>query len=269
MSTFSRCGRNNSLPRAPSYRVFVHRGTGNLGDAIQTWALCRLLGPRCAGVFRDEPIEGSGDGPPLVANGWLGYYPHTGPSNTVFAGVHVARHHREFSEWMKRSRGKAGARDPFTKDVLRLFGVASEVIGCATLTFDRYRGPRRGRIAVDVARDGCERLTNSLAGGLSWPEQWTQAGEMLGRIRRAEIVYTNRLHILLPCLAFGTPVLFPPAAFRRVQAAERLTLLSELPFTLDEPSVADVSSFAARYQTFLADALGPLRVARTPRMPSD
>ncbi|MEZ5400124.1 MAG: polysaccharide pyruvyl transferase family protein [Bryobacteraceae bacterium] len=248
------------------YRVFIHRGTGNLGDAIQTIALCRLLGKPCRGVYRDSryPV----DGPLLVANGWLG---HRGPDRfppALFAGIHLAWHEGAFTEWMRRSEFPIGARDSYTKSVLGPYGIGAEMAGCATLTFERYQGARRGRYSIDAREaPGAVALTNEI-GNLAWPKQWTRASELLELLRRAELVYTSRLHVALPCLAFGTPVIFPAGEFERLRDKERLTILGEADFRFGEAVTADVTALAGRYVRFVENALGKMKPTRRPRCPA-
>ena len=244
----------------PLFRVFIHEGTGNLGDAIQTIALCRLLGSGCVGTYRDRPIPATGAEIPLVANGWLGYHRPNLTSSAVFAGVHLARHEAAFAQWIAQSPSPAGARDPYTQGLLSAFRVPSEMIGCATLTLPRYRGVRQGRMAVDAVAPGAETFTNQIP-NLDWPAQWALAVDLLDRLRRAEVVYTSRLHVALPCLAFGTPVVFPAAAFEAAGEKQRLSLLFDLPFAFDEPVTADVGPQAAGFTAFLTRALGPLEPA--------
>lgn len=251
-----------------AYRVFAYRGTSNLGDAFQTVALCRLLGDRCVAVLRDSPLPQISTALPLIANGWLGYYPHHEDANTLFAGVHLASHHTAFARWLRLSPHPAGARDPYTMGLLKLFAVPAEMTACATLTFEPFRGPRQGRYSIDAApAANTTSLTQAIPAHLSWPEQWHAALARLDLLRRAEIVYTSRLHVALPCLAFGTPVVVPSASFDKVAAKERLSLLAELPFTLDEPVSCDVSPWAQLYWRFLETKLGPLSPALTPHLP--
>lgn len=227
------------------YRVFIYRRTGNLGDAFQTVALARLLG-RCQGVYRDETIPETGSQYPLIANGWLGYRPPDLETDAIFAGVHIARHHAQFAEWMRYRGRMVGARDPATASILR--GTApTEMVGCATLTFDRYRGPRKGRYSIDVRPvPGTTVLTQSI-GDLTWQQQWNLAVRQLQILRRAELIYTSRLHVILPCLAFGTPVVFPLSSLDHIDGRERLSLLDQLPFAFGQPVTADVSGMSHRF----------------------
>jgi hypothetical protein len=141
------------------------------------------------------------------------------------------------------------------------------MIGCATLTFERFRGVRSGRYSVDAGSiEGTTQLTNSIA-AVTWTEQWNMAVGQLDLLRRAELVYTTRLHIALPCLAFGTPVIFPLHKLTNIAAKERFTLLNALPFCYDHPVEADVSAIAGRYVRFLENAVGTLKPCNSPQMP--
>ncbi|MBL8212044.1 MAG: hypothetical protein JNK87_15110 [Bryobacterales bacterium] len=253
----------------PRFYVFAYEGSGNLGDAIQTYALCRLLGPFCAGIDRDREMPPDVDtGVPLVANGWLGYRAHQRPENVLFAGVHLARHETAFRDWMRRSPHAVGARDPYTAGLLGALSVPNQLTGCATLTFDRYCGARHGRYAIDAPGGAADIEISNSIGSLSWLEQWALAEELLAKLRTAEQVTTSRLHIALPCLAFGTPVLFPASCFASTFEKQRLSLLFHLGFCFDTAVELDVEWHGAAYTSFLEAALGPLERTDRPALPA-
>jgi Polysaccharide pyruvyl transferase len=251
------------------YRVLIYKDSGNLGDAIQTLALCRMLGERCRGVYRDLPVPGKWQEAPLIVNGYLGStaFP-TLARNAVFAGIHIAGRERELGSWLRSSGNVVGARDPYTQHLLKGIGVESEMIGCATLTFERYRGVRSGRYSIDInPRPNTIALTNYI-GRIPWKEQWELAEARLQQLRTAEIVYTNRLHVILPCLAFGSPVEFPLDALSGLFEKARISLLNAIDFPYDTPVEMDVSSFSERYCSFLERRLNRcLRPAKTPECP--
>lgn len=251
------------------HRVLIYRGTGNLGDAIQTYALCRLLGGRTTGVYRDGPHQGDGSGAPLVVNGWLGWGEPPPWPGVIFAGVHLGSRESAYARWMRAGARPVGARDSYTAGMLGSAGVEAVNIGCATLTFDRYRGRRKGRYSIDVNPvAGTESLTQNI-GNVPWKRQWEMAAARLELLRRAEIVYTSRLHVILPCLAFGTPVSFDMAILDKIFEKQRMMLLADLGFAFDSVVTMDVSAAAERYRRFVADAVGrKLRGCRVPEMPS-
>ena len=252
----------------PRARVLVYRRTTNIGDAIQTVAMARLLGGTCAGVYRDSPIPDLYLDVPFVVSGWLGWGSPVDGGNCIFAGVHLGHREPDYVRWIRESGRPVGTRDEYTKRLLACNNVSSEAIGCATLTFPRYTGPRRGRLSVDVEPVEGTQLETSVIPNLSWADQWGLALHRLDQLRKAEIVYTRRLHAILPCLAFGTPVVFPFREFRDLFDKTRLSLLHDIGFLFDQPVEMDVGPIAERFVRFLETALeAPLRPVEAPCMP--
>ena len=258
-------GSAATLRGAPreGYRVLAYRGTTNLGDAVQTAAISRLLGGPLTGVYR-RALGGASvaaGGRRFVVNGWLGDAPPAADSGgCLFAGVFLGRRVPEQLNWLRTSSAPVGARDPVTQALLRCAGVKCELVGCATLTLGRYDGPRAGRYSVDLAVPGTTSLSNTLSKDVSWAAQWDMALVRLDQLRTAEIVYTSRLHVALPCLAFGTPVVVPRHVRGAVFQPARLSLLDALGFAFDRPCTLDVEPWATRYVAFLSTHLGhPVR----------
>lgn len=251
------------------FRVLAYRETGNLGDAIQTYALARLLPSPLVGVFRDNVPPTPSDSI-VIVNGWLGDRPPE-DRRCLFAGVHLGLHRDEQASWIARSPFRIGARDPFTQEYLAQKGILSEMIGCATMTLPRYDGPRSGVWNVDVpewAFPGVKSLSNSILPELSWPNQWADAVRRLDLLRTAERVNTLRLHVAIPCLAFGTPVVFPKLAIPYLFEPERISLLDAIGFEYDVPFTMDLNVLANCYRGFLSQELGiPITDLNSPEMP--
>jgi hypothetical protein len=246
----------------------VYDHTTNIGDAIQTVAMTRLLGGPCLGIYRDLPLPDTHHEVPFVVNGWFGHRPPADAANCIFAGVHLGSAEQEHIQWFRQSAKTVGARDSYTKGLLSCHRVEAELVGCPTLTFPRYLGPRTGRYTIDVEPLPGTQFESSLIPNLSWADQWKLALARLDQLRKAEIVYSGRIHVILPCLAFGTPVVFPSSAFRDLFDKSRLTLLHDLGFVYDEPVEMDVSSFAERFIAFLERSLDtPIVPVDEPGMP--
>lgn len=240
------------------YGVFRYRGTQNLGDAIQTVALSRLLPGALRGISRKE-----GKGPPcdwLVANGWLGDNQPPPPSvsiQSVFAGIFLAQEHN--LSWLRRSPCPIGTRDPDTQARVVQAGLTAEMIGCASLTLPPYRGRRAGIYIVDsrvsnpISRTAVT-ITHHISRRMSWRDQWTLAVQVLAYYRRASLVYTSRLHVALPCIAFGTPVIFScpdPSRINDPLVYKRVSLLRFLGVTDGVVATVDAEVIANRYRAFL------------------
>jgi len=238
----------------PKCRILVYRGTENLGDTIQSIAISRLL-PQAVGVLRDERDFDQRADLPAVINGFLKrpLRKRLG-DNCLFAGIHLNEWDTpipQFLPWLAASPWPIGARDPWTERKLRATGFENVVmVGCPTMTLPRYEGPRLGEISVDVDGPG-ERLTHNI-GKLTIHEEWDRALKYLERYRKARQVTTNRLHVSVPCLAYGTPVKFIRVAWRH----ERLTLLDHLGIKDGQATVTNIATPALRYVAFLKQHLG-------------
>jgi hypothetical protein len=255
-----------------TFRVVIYRGTWNLGDAIQTYALSRLLKGELLGAYRDDLSNKSGRAARFVVNGFLQDPVDPSDHNCVFAGVFIANERQ--LPWLREANRAIGARDPFTKSYLNERQLRAELIGCATMTFERYLGVRRGTYRSHGSGDfPGEWLDQTVEQGMPWKEQWELAAERLAKLRTAELVYTTRLHIALPCLAFGTPVFFPSTqrpsgkSWDQWPWPDRMTLLDYLGFQFDRPFTMDLSPHAEGYKRFLGEQLRlDIRVVE-PRMP--
>lgn len=240
------------------YGIFRYHETYNLGDAIQTVALSRLLPGKLRGVNRKSGKSSLGT--MLVANGWLGNNQLPPPEmseSCIFAGIFLAQEHN--LDWLRRSPYPIGARDPYTHNKVVAAGLLSEMIGCATLTLPPYRGRRAGVLVVDskvsesILRKATV-ITHHIPRKLSWRSQWARAIDVLGLYRTASLVYTSRLHVALPCIAFGTPVIFScpdPDRIKDPLVYKRVSLLRWLGVTDGTVTKMDAERVANRYREFL------------------
>lgn len=247
--------------RPPECQLIAYRGTGNLGDVIQTVAISQLF-PHAVAVFRDE-MDKADPTIPLIVNGWIGNSGDRGvrlPSGgeVRYCGIHAPHDH--FRSY--KFQGVIGARDPYTEAKLKRYGLMSEFIGCATMLFPRHNGPRAGVYSVDCDGPG-KQVSHGISPGMSWDDQWEMAMELLDLYRRAEMVHTSRLHAALPCIAFGTPVVIvrPDAA--------RFSILARLHVNCAQPVVGvDLRAARERYIRFLESAVGYRLPIVSPRFPN-
>jgi hypothetical protein len=246
---------SKSLPcRYGPFSTLVYRSK-NLGDMIQTLALTRLL-PQTSGVFR-HLLQRADPNRTFVLNGFLHIdAPSADPGlRTLFAGV-CGPHWRKaaYHRWMQRSEWPIGARDPATFAEIRKVGLNSRLCGCATMTFPEWSGPRSGVYSVDCDGPGTQ-LTHTISPRMSVREQWETATKLLRQYSTAEMVCTSRLHVALPCLAFGTPVTLRVP--NHVLNSGRLSILHEsCRIGRNNLLIGDVKSWANDYRVFLRDCLG-------------
>lgn len=242
------------------YRLQRYYGNRNIGDAMQTIALAKLLQGFELIYHRSDESDTAGAEIPFIVNGFLCNGRPTANSNCLFAGVYTdSRVVWNVCEWIRQSRFAVGARDSHTAKLLNIAGIPSTLVGCATLTLPAYTGPRRGVYSIDTeyCANNCIRLTQACPGNVKWAEQLAAATQRLELLRTAELVYTSRLHVVLPCLAYGTPVVMPAKDRVSVYNACRLTLLDDIGFSYSKPvtDLESVKQIANTYKSFLAEQL--------------
>ncbi len=107
-----------------------------------------------------------------------------------------------------------------------------------------------------IDSNGATAFTHFIPENMTWPDQWRLALERLELLRRAEIVYTRRLHVAIPCLAFGTPVVLYRFFAKQALRPERFSLVDALGIEWNRPCTLDLTPHAERYCEFLSRALG-------------
>lgn len=100
------------------------------------------------------------------------------------------------------------------------------------LTGDIFRSSQRGRILEKLFDD---KLLNTAiplqhyhTAKHNEKERFSMAENFLGKYATARLVVTSRLHCALPCLAFGTPVIFVDCGFSREYDKCRLEGIKDL-----------------------------------------
>lgn len=186
----------------------------------------------------------------ILLNGWFmgrESWPPAAALSPLFLSFHIAQQpYKEYdyripSSWLLadqsieylKAHEPIGCRDLHTVRLLRAAGVNCFFSGCLTLTLRRPNLPRGTEILfVDVnaaLHPLCDSVPSDLRRFISILTPLTEPGgsirgrllranSLLERFAQAHLVITSRLHCLLPCLAFNTPVLFIPPA----ESLERL-----------------------------------------------
>jgi hypothetical protein len=253
------------------YRVITYNGTKNLGDIIQTIALTQHFGNLQTIAVPRHTLKNLQLGPLLIVNGYHCRRQEVPIKQipAIFAGVHFSLH-PQFS-WAQQTNTIIGARDPYTyrkfcrinKRMLREERkrlrsekrnppqtIQSQFIGCATITFNKYSGPRSQILSVDLDGPGTQ-LSHAIRKGLSLIQQWELAIERLKLYRTAQEVHTSRLHVALPCLAFGTPVRIVPS--ESPEAQRRFSILNAWGIPYNKLVQLDMSQQRKVFLEFLKD----------------
>lgn len=243
-----------------------YQAWGNAGDPAQTYALSRLL-PNADHCILREGMQHNQMTPDVtwVINGYFHtlYDPKRVDShylsmmgnqfgeNIHYCGIHA----KNCTPEIETAGNVIGARDSYTEKLLKRKGVLVENIGCATMTLPRYDGERNGK-ELRIESYTNSKMSQHVNDGTPWEKRWSGGLKRLDEIRQAGSVVTCRLHVIIPCLAFGTPVKFENPSFQHLQNAERFTILDEIGFKFGEWNEIDLTPFADRFKGFLYSKLG-------------
>ncbi|MEX0852093.1 MAG: polysaccharide pyruvyl transferase family protein [Bauldia sp.] len=215
--------------------------TDNLGDDLQAMAASAFL-PRVDRMI-DRDLLSKANLPEahlVVMNSWFQLADRVlkvglrkkrfSPSDSIdplFYGFCLGTDRLLNDSWIPylAAHQPIGSRDRVSIEKLASQSIAAQWTGCITLFFGRKLAPvpaseRSGIVFVDLParaerafvpkqlRDRARRLTNVapreiVADPLRRMHRMAQTCDIL---RRAELVVTSRLHVTLPCVGFGTPV---------------------------------------------------------------
>jgi hypothetical protein len=190
---------------------------------------------------------------PLFVSFHLGQYRYSEYFNRLERSFLFSRTQRHFMLSDKslayfKQHEPIGCRDLATMAELRAEGIDAYFSACLTLTLKASASnqPRRDILVVEPNLDVGElfrAIPRALQDRVVFLSQQTSlrsppalrmntAADLLERYARAHLVITSRLHCALPCLAFGTPVLFIPPR-HDLKRFEGISELLTIPRTAD------------------------------------
>lgn len=234
--------------------AFVGNNTNNIGDDIQSLAAYQYFGAAKYTVNRDELADFSCDDSRVrcILNGWYLWGKSWPPAPTLeplIVGFHIAENNGSKAvvgspqglDWMRKWQ-PIGCRSFSTMDFLSKKGIPCYFSGCVTLTLRCPEVPKHDSITwVDVSPPpwGCwdptlqaRLLADSIHTSHYINEATPQsdrvsiANHLLAIYAGSKLVVTDRLHAALPCIAFGTPVLFVTPKYERERVEPYLDMMS-------------------------------------------
>ncbi len=258
---------------ANQYAIIGYPDSYNLGDEVQSIAAAHLLPRVDMRIPRErlDTLDPEVDHVRLLCNGFFMHRPERWPPDEriepLFVSFHVStetgadRHLLlpELKAYYQRY-GPIGCRDRGTQQRFEAMGVDAYFSGCVTLTLQNpfpaearneeiiladpfykfqnadYRKHLRHAIVPVEHRERVVELTHRLPYDRSYTEEEkiALAQTLLDRYARASLVITSRIHVALPCLAFGTPVQFINTGYdRNPHDRERFDGLIQLFHTVD------------------------------------
>jgi len=229
----------------------------NLGDEIQSIAAARLL-PRVDQFIAREEMDKVDSEVDLLCNGFFIEDPLRWPPsdkvNPLFVSFHVTSHRKadhylvneQLASYYKQFE-PIGCRDKRTARLFQSIGVDAYFSSCITTTLknpyskeDRsdeillvdpllkiadkdYREYIAHRMVPEKYRDNVFHLSHHLDQNINYSEKEKieLAEALLDRYAKAKLVITSRIHVALPCLGLGTPVLFVDVGYDMKNGYER------------------------------------------------
>jgi hypothetical protein len=207
----------------PNYGL-MYANTSNLGDDIQALAAKQFLPHVNHYIERDSINDFKKESNvKTILNGWWTHNKNAWPPPKNIIPLLISMHINEDASNTFLSKKAVdycknldfGARDIWTLKFLKNNGFKNSYLSyCLTLTFPPYRGPRNNNILFVDALSCKSTQQNQLSHfmknlhNLKPQERLIIAQERLDLYKKAKLVVTSRLHCALPCIAFGTPVLF-------------------------------------------------------------
>lgn len=233
------------MPERPRVAL-LHYTSRNLGDDIQAFAVKSFIDADCS-LDRDE-LPHDGPACDLLLFGWLlqsRRWPPSAKLRPHAVSIHVTPGARgliaEHIDWW-RPLGTISCRDTSTAAFFLSHDIPAHFDGCVSLSLRRWLEPEAGcAVLVDVDTAPCgkpsleyERIvrkTHKIPRNKAADQEYRLAAvrDVLAAYQQAELVVTSRLHAMLPCLAFGTPVVYVPSRDLR-QENVFARLLDYLPY---------------------------------------
>lgn len=204
--------------------AILEHSTRNVGDDIQSLALEQLLPRVDLRVDRDQmgPAAAWGNEVAWILNGWFApnthsVWPPPGNARKLLVGFHAV--HADILPRIALDH-PIGCRDPWTLTLCNQAGLDAWLSWCVTLTLQRPEVKRSDTVVLcDVPERDVARLPAKFSNGVRVTQliprdsnRRRRAMELLELYAGARWVVTSRLHAMLPCVAFGTPVVFLPPA---------------------------------------------------------
>ena len=221
---------------------------GNIGDCIQSIAVENIYQKAGINVNdillvnRDDLNIYDGEECQLVMNAWFGNYagifplPWSDKVKPIFLGFHLNTINNSRQRFLKEKIFEKmmpyqpiGCRDRNTANFLKECGLNTYFSGCITLTFDkRKQEPENGKIfIIDLTKQAYENLPleikekadMSITHFYYWNEYPVtvngakefeqEARKILKRYEKeASLVITSKIHVAMPYIAMGIPVIF-------------------------------------------------------------
>ena len=222
------------------YGLMYYKDTDNIGDDIQTYAAKRFLPHVDYYIDREALncfIPNKKEYVSVIMNAWYIHNKLAWPPSPYINPLLHSMHFTSLEdidvgekylqniggEYLKKYQ-PIGARDNETKKRLENNGIEAYFSGCMTLTLNKFENVEKiDKICmVDLSEEIIEKVKQSTNSPIEILSHWIEPEEiskkefstrmedvekLLKKYQEARLVITNRIHVALPCVALGTPVI--------------------------------------------------------------
>ena len=221
------------------YGVMYYKETDNIGDDIQTYTSLRFL-PHIDYYIDREDLNGfipdKKEYVSVIMNGWFLHNKAAWPPSPYINALLLSMHFTCLEkidvgekylqglggEYLKRFE-PIGCRDVETQKRLSNNGIENYFSGCMTLTIEKFEDVKKedyiclvdlDKNSADLVKQNTNREVKEITHWLdpketvkkTFEERMNEVEKILKTYQGAHVVFTNRLHVALPCIALGTPV---------------------------------------------------------------
>lgn len=222
------------------YGLLYYKETDNLGDDIQTYAAKQFL-PRVDYIVDRESLNcfvpDEKEYVSVIMNAWYMHNKSAWPPSPYIKPLLTSMHFSyddkydigdrylldEGAKYLNKN-GPVGARDENTMSLLEKCGINTYFSGCMTLTIKRFENILKQDYicVVDAGDDIYNKVKENTSKEVriithsrdpeqmkakSIEERMLDVEKQLKEYQAASLIITNRLHVVLPALALGTPVI--------------------------------------------------------------
>lgn len=251
------------MERKDIYYGLLSYSSINIGDEIQSIAASRFL-PRIDKLVHRENICNykSDKKTKLIMNAWWMWRPEKFPPSNesidpLIISMHINKEVRKkfLTKKTKKyliEKGPVGCRDKSTMDFLSSNNIPAYFSGCLTLTLEPNKNITRKDyiVTVDIPEHIVEKIkekTNRPVYNIHReliPNQITKridiAKSVLYLYHSAHLVISSRLHVCMPSLALGTPVLMLDTNDNHLRNDGRYEGLDELCNVIKEEDIDSI-----------------------------
>jgi hypothetical protein len=243
-------------------KAIISYSTTNIGDEIQSLAVKQLIDNVDYYIDREKLHQfKNNETVKLIINGWYMGNPNNWPPSEdiipLFISFHISHNantnkiffSKENISYFKKFE-PIGCRDKQTKELLESHGVKAYFSGCATLTYKNKFKKRNNKILCadplyniypysygkniykslipTILHNDIEYIRHKRIDiNQSNTERFNDAEELIKKYSTAKLVITSRIHVALPCLALGTPVIFLDVGYSSKNQRDRFDGLTD------------------------------------------